>query len=301
MTAIPKHTQILQAAAQKAQGAMPPLLLEAERVAASVLQGVHGRRRPGDGESFWQFRDYQPGDPPGRIDWRQSAKRDRALVREMEWEASQSLSFWCDGSASMKFSSHTNLETKAHQAQVITLALSTLALKAQEQVGLLGDKIKPTSNRRVLDRMAEYLVQPDTGHSLSNLPPILGLKRYSQTIWISDFFENIDEVRKALLVFANKGIKGLLIEVHDPSEEDFGFEGRVRFADSETGTRWILSDVEDVRDDYQKKLRDHQALLVKEVKAIGWSLLTHRTDQPVDRAVSKAFQILSSHHKSHRC
>ena len=34
---------------------LPPLLVAAERVAMTVAQGVHGRRRVGVGETFWQF------------------------------------------------------------------------------------------------------------------------------------------------------------------------------------------------------------------------------------------------------
>ena len=75
---------------------LPPLLIAAERVAATVAQGVHGRRRVGQGDSFWQFRRYVAGDPLGRIDWRQSAKSGRPapdgwFVRETEWEAAQTI------------------------------------------------------------------------------------------------------------------------------------------------------------------------------------------------------------------
>ena len=55
-------------------GALPPLLVAAQRVASTVLQGVHGRRRVGQGDAFWQFRQYRHGDSINRIDWRQSAK-----------------------------------------------------------------------------------------------------------------------------------------------------------------------------------------------------------------------------------
>ena len=42
---------------------LPPLMVQAERVAATVAQGVHGRRRVGQGDSFWQFRAFVAGDP----------------------------------------------------------------------------------------------------------------------------------------------------------------------------------------------------------------------------------------------
>ena len=84
---------------------LPPLLVAAERVAVTVAQGVHGRRRVGQGETFWQFRQYQPGDAAARIDWRESAKSQRLYVRETEWEAAQSVWLWRDASASMDYSS----------------------------------------------------------------------------------------------------------------------------------------------------------------------------------------------------
>jgi uncharacterized protein (DUF58 family) len=287
----------LRAQADQVQGMLPALLLEAEQVAASVLQGVHGRRRSGQGESFWQFRDYQPGDPLGWIDWRQSARSDRALVRETEWEASQTLSLWCDSSASMDFASDQKIPTKLWAAQVITLALSSLALRAQEQVGLLGDVIRPTSNKSVLGRMGQSLLDPPDSHSLANLPPILGLKRNSQAVWVSDFFESLDAVRKTMMIFANKGIKGALIEVHDPAEEDLNFAGRVRFSDSETGAQWTLSNVDDVRAAYQERMAHHRAILEMEVRAAGWSLISYRTDQPLNDVLTAAFLKLSSHHQ----
>src|SRR5690348_11078441 len=82
--------------AEQLAAALPPLLVAAERVAATVAQGVHGRRRVGQGETFWQFRRYESGDPLPRIDWRESAKSQHVYVRETEWEAAQSVWLWRD-------------------------------------------------------------------------------------------------------------------------------------------------------------------------------------------------------------
>ena len=82
---------------------LPPLLVAAERVAATVAQGVHGRRRVGQGDSFWQFRPFLPGDATNRIDWRQSARSERIFVRETEWEAAQTVALWRDGGETMRW------------------------------------------------------------------------------------------------------------------------------------------------------------------------------------------------------
>src|ERR1700744_5305719 len=88
---------------------LPPLLIEAERVAQTVYQGVHGRRRSGTGETFWQFRRYEQGDPAERIDWRQSSRTDKVFIREREWEAAQTACLWADTSGSMEYASRKSL------------------------------------------------------------------------------------------------------------------------------------------------------------------------------------------------
>ena len=68
--------------------------MEADRIAATVAHGIHGRRRAGPGETFWQFRQYQPGEGAQLIDWRRSAGVRHLFVREREWEAAHTLCLW---------------------------------------------------------------------------------------------------------------------------------------------------------------------------------------------------------------
>ncbi|MGM0584353.1 MAG: DUF58 domain-containing protein, partial [Pseudomonadota bacterium] len=92
--------------AERVSGPLPPLMAEAERLAASVIAGAHGRRRAGPGETFWQYRQAMPGDPATAIDWRRSARASRQLyIREMEWEAAQTVSIWADDARSMDYRS----------------------------------------------------------------------------------------------------------------------------------------------------------------------------------------------------
>src|SRR6202048_5193378 len=100
-------------AARKATGqarslsaTMPRLILEARRVASTVIHGLHGRRRAGAGENFWQYRRFTNGEPSHNGDWRRSARDDHLYVREREWEASHSIWIWVDRSPSMDFNSH---------------------------------------------------------------------------------------------------------------------------------------------------------------------------------------------------
>src|SRR6478672_4684015 len=120
LTARPRAAAAVRDRAEQAAAALPPLLVAAERVATTVAQGVHGRRRVGQGETFWQFRQYEPGDAATRIDWRESAKSQRLYVRETEWEAAQSVWLWRDASPSMDYASTRGLPTKRERADLLT-------------------------------------------------------------------------------------------------------------------------------------------------------------------------------------
>ena len=73
---------------------LPDLLLEADRISSTVAHGIHGRRRAGPGETFWQFRQYGSLDSATLIDWRRSASSDQLYVREREWEAAHTVLVW---------------------------------------------------------------------------------------------------------------------------------------------------------------------------------------------------------------
>ena len=102
------------------------------------MHGVHGRRRAGVGETFWQFRPFVAGESAGRIDWRRSASDERLYVREREWEAAHTVLIWIDRSASMWFASKLALQPKIDRALVLGLAAADLLLRGGERVGLLG-------------------------------------------------------------------------------------------------------------------------------------------------------------------
>ena len=84
---------------------MPRLILEARRIAATVIHGLHGRKRAGPGENFWQYRRFLSGEPARRVDWRRSARDEHLYVREQEWEAAHTVWLWPDRSPSMAFCS----------------------------------------------------------------------------------------------------------------------------------------------------------------------------------------------------
>jgi uncharacterized protein (DUF58 family) len=278
--------------AEALAGRLPPLLVAAERVAATVAQGVHGRRRVGGGDSFWQFRPYAPGDSASRIDWRETAKSQRAYIRETEWEAAQSVWLWRDESASMAYASRRDLTTKGERAALILLALACLLIRGGERVALLGAGLAPGLGRGVLERMALLLARPDGAGT--GVPEIQPLPRHGGVVLIGDFLGPVDTLRRAIGAYATHGARGHLLQVLDPAEESLPFDGRVRFEGLEREAPILISRVGAIRARYVERLLAHRAEIRQLARAYGWSFAVHHTDQPPHRALLALYALISA-------
>jgi len=273
--------------AEQTAAALPPLLVAAERIAATVAQGVHGRRRVGQGETFWQFRQYQPGDAAVRVDWRKSAQSQRLYIRDTEWEAAQSVFLWRDASASMDYSSAGYIPggdwpTKRERAELILVALASLLVRGGERLSLLGSGIAPMSGRVALTRLVGLIEHdgPRAASARAGLPPVEPLPRAAQLVLIGDFLGELEATNRVVAAFAAAGLSGHLLQIVDPAEEELPFDGRVRFEDVEARDDLIVSRVENIREAYAGRFQDHREGLQAIARAVGWTFSTHRTDRP---------------------
>jgi uncharacterized protein (DUF58 family) len=284
-------------AAEALGGTLPPLLVAAERVAATVAQGVHGRRRTGRGDSFWQYRPFAEGDAAQRVDWRQSARSDRLFVRETEWEAAQTVYLWVAGGAGMRWHSPA-APPKRDRAALLTLALAALLLRAGEHVRLLGGAPHPASGRQALPALAALLAQePDREQAL---PPQLRVPRHAHVVLMGDFLEPLADIRAAMAYFASIPVTGHILQVIDPAEADLPFRGRVRFQGlgaelgaTPRGGGILVPRVEDVRGEYHRRLADQIAGIAAIVAASGWRAGLHRTDHPPGAALLGLYEALA--------
>jgi uncharacterized protein (DUF58 family) len=271
---------------------LPPLLVAAERVAMTVVQGIHGRRRVGIGETFWQFRPYQQGEPTTRIDWRQSARSDQLFLRDQEWEAAESVWLWADGSASMDYRSENALPTKDERSLLLVLALAALLTRAGERIALLGSGQRPAGGQVGLARFCDQLIEQSEAPDL--LPSNRTLPLHARVVLVSDFFSPLDELKDWLRGFTSLGIRGHLLQVLDPAEEDLPFDGRVRFDDLEQAERWALvSNVDSVRGRYQERFRAHVDGVADIGRSLGLAFATHRTSNPPEPALLALYNALA--------
>ncbi|MFQ5765550.1 MAG: DUF58 domain-containing protein [Rhodospirillales bacterium] len=289
------HSSDVHQRAEELASVLPPLLVAAERVAATVSQGVHGRRRVGQGETFWQFRRYGFGDSTQLIDWRQSAKSQPVYIRETEWEAAQSVWLWRDGSPSMSYQSSENIPTKLERADLMLLALASLLIRGGEHVALLGTGIAPASGRGVLIRLWSMIEAQDAEAESrqGNLPVFDPLPRYGRLVMIGDFLAPLEETTKILAAFANRGVRGHLLQVLDPAEETLPFSGRVRFDGMEDEGDVLIGRVEAMRDEYLRELARHNDGLEALAKSFGWRYAVHHSDRPPEAALLALYFMLS--------
>lgn len=285
--------------AEALASSLPPLLIAAERVASTVSQGVHGRRRVGQGETFWQFRRYQFGDDAQMIDWRQSAKSQPVYVRENEWEAAQSVWLWRDASASMDYRSSRHLPTKGERADLLFLALASLLIRGGEHIAALGSGVPPRSGRAALLRLAAQVESETAGRTArqarSSLPRLEALPRYGHVVWIGDFLSPLPEVKAVIDGFARRGVRGHILQILDPAEELLPFEGRVQFEGTEQEGQVLIGRVETVRGEYRDLMERHQQGLGALARTREWSFATHRTDRSPQAALLTLFMAMSPH------
>ncbi|MTI43588.1 DUF58 domain-containing protein [Roseibium hamelinense] len=266
--------------------ALPDLLVEASHVANSMIAGWHGRRRAGPGESFWQFRPFHMGEPAKRIDWRRSARDDHLYVREREWEAAHTVWLWADLSKSMVFQSKLSPVSKRDRSLVLMLALADMLAHTGERIGLPG-VTRPFSDRKAAERLADAITHLGAPKSL---PDPSGIQRFSDVVLIADLLDPLPEISQWISRVASTGARGHLVQVLDPIEETFPFDGRVEFLDPEHGMRLTAGRAEKWREAYQQKLTAHCEELQQLARRAGWTFVVHHTD----RAASEPLLVLHS-------
>lgn len=281
-------------AAEALAGTLPPLVVDAERVASAVAQGVHGRRRTGQGETFWQFRRYRWGDQPQAIDWRRSARSDRLYIRETEWEAAQSVWLWRDCSPSMEYTSG-NSAAKVARAELLLLSLCALLVRGGERVGLLSEHTPPASGRAVVNRLAVALAHERRHGSgaRSGIPPSRTLPRFATATLFGDFLAPPDETLAVVMQLASQGINGHLMQILDPAEATMPFRGRTRFEGLENEGELLVGRAEGLRQQYLDRLNAHQTTLRRGVTAAGWTMATHHTNQSPESALLSLYVVLA--------
>jgi uncharacterized protein (DUF58 family) len=258
---------------------LPSLVIAARRVAQTVRHGVHGRRRAGSGESFWQFRPFLSGEPSSRVDWRRSAREDRAFVREREWEAAHTVWIWFDRSPSMQFASSLAQASKIDRAGLLALAFADLCVRGGERAGLLG-LTRPLATQGIVEHFAEAIATDERlrGPSQAALPPALPAAPSSMVLLIGDFLSDPEDIARAVRAVSAEGAIGELVMIVDPIEETYPFSGNTEFLHPADSLRVLTPRAQNLRDAYLARLAALREAIRGTCTRSGWGMSIHRTD-----------------------
>ena len=280
----------LRTRAETQAARLPPLLAEAEHLAGTVLLGEHGRRRAGMGDDFWQYRPVQPGDSLRMIDWRRSARSDTQFIRQREWQVAQSVLLWVDRSASMAFTSLKTNTTKGDRARTLALATAILLIRAGERVGLTGTTLPPRRGEGQILRLTEHLLTPNDEDF--GTPEARAMLPHARALFVSDFLGDFDAIETALLKAADRGIRGTLLQVLDPAEESFPFQGRAVFESMGATLRHETRKASDLRSRYLDRLAERRTRLKALASMTGWQASTHNTAHSAQSALLWLYRAL---------
>ncbi|KQU85812.1 MULTISPECIES: DUF58 domain-containing protein [Ensifer] len=280
--------EVLSRAQQRAM-LVPDCLVEARRIANTVISGWHGRRKRGIGENFWQFRPYSDGESLSRIDWRRSARDDHTYVRDREWEAAHTIWLWADLSPSMMYKSTLGSVSKESRALVLMLALAEILARSGERIGCPG-VMEPISARNAAERLATAIMLSPLSEGL---PETGMIRSASDLVLIGDFLDPTDRIMERLGPLARRGLRGHVVEVADPAEEVFPYAGRTEFSDPETGQKLTAGRAEVLREDYQRAYLARRESLGVTLRHLGWTFTPHRTDRPASEALVAVHMYLS--------
>ncbi|MBU2958835.1 DUF58 domain-containing protein [Paracoccus sp. 1_MG-2023] len=275
----------LRAEAEAASGHLPALILAAERLAAMVAPGAHGLRRAGPGEDFWQYRPASQGDSLRAIDWRRSGRSDAQFVRDREAQTAQSAAIWISDGAGMDHAGGDRT-TKLQRGRLIALALSMLMLRGGEKVAMLGQPAR--AGRLQADRIAEALVRPGDRDDA----PISALRPQQRVILISDFLTDPLWLEAFLAHASGMGARGLLLQILDPDEAHFPFDGAVDFRGVSGSERHLSRDAGSLREAYLARLAERQRWLGVQAARSGWQSMCHITDEDPANALASLWSAL---------
>ena len=283
MAVADKHEAGEIAAIRRADGesrtlaaSLPRLVLEARRIAANLIHGLHGRRRAGAGESFWQYRRFVSGEPAQRVDWRRSARDDHLYVREQEWEAAHTVWLWADRSPSMAFASRQARDSKLERSLIVAFALAELLVAGGERVGIPG-LMHPTASRSVIDKMAQAMLHDETERL--SLPPSFVPSALAEIVVLSDFWSPIADITAMLAGLSASGAHGTLVQIVDPAEETFPYSGRIEFVEPEGLGVVTAGRAENWADEYVARVALHREQIRDETNRLDWLFTTHTTSR----------------------
>ena len=183
----------------------------------------------------------------------------------------------------MRFTSDPNLPEKTDRARLLALSVAVLLVRGGERVGLTGTTLPPRRGNAQLLRLAEMFSKDDDADY--GIPEARAMIPLARAMFVSDFLSDIAPVQAALTKAADRGVRGVLLQLLDPSEEAFPFQGRTIFESVGGTIAHETLKAGDLRGRYLDRLTERKAALADLCAATGWQYQCHHTDASAQSAL----------------
>lgn len=279
------------------RGRLKRLSLKTRRISGTRGFGMHASRSKGAGLEFAQYRAYEPGDEPRRIDWKLFARSDKFFVREAEEESPIAIWMLLDASASMAQADRARPDwSRFDAAKLLGLCIAELTMQQGDRFGWIALQeaalgvADPHAGRGQAGRMQidfSRLQAAGTFPDDATLAPLwerIGAR--DLVLFLSDCF---DEGGIALIErLAQAGREVVVIQLLTTEERDFPFDGGFRFRDQESGAE-LVSDGTALRDTFLSRFAAARAALDERLDKAGIRHATVVIDEPIDQPLHVLF------------
>lgn len=271
------------------------LQLAGKLVSDELLLGIHGSKRFGLGTEFEQYRHYEPGDDPKRIDWKLFARTQKHLVRESATESNFQIRLVLDLSGSMNYA-----EKDVSRLQYAKILLASLAYLGYRQSDLLSlyslqngelQTLVP-SGKKAFERILYSLEKAEAGGTWQNANPKFPefqQKQKELVIIASDFLQVGDEWLKLIQNIANLRREVVVFQILGKEELNFDLKGFYRFKDLETGKE-IELEAEVVKEDFRKSAEKYLTNLEESLRIPNVHLIRTTLQDPIASVITESLK-----------
>ncbi|MDR6562084.1 MULTISPECIES: DUF58 domain-containing protein [unclassified Arcicella] len=271
------------------------LQLAGKLVSEELMLGIHHSKRFGYGIEFEQYKHYQAGDDPKRIDWKLYARTQKHLVRESSTESNYHLRFIIDLSGSMNYTE--NGVSRLQYAKILLASLAYLGYRQGDMMSLYalqnGEvQTLVSSGKESFQRILYALEKAKaSGDWLNENPkfPIFQQKQKEVVIFVSDFLQINEEWLNLIKNLANPHREVMVFQVLGKQEIDFDLKGFFRFKDLETGKEVELQ-AESIKAEVLKNAESYLKNLTLALQIPFVYLLRTSLEDPIANVISESLK-----------
>lgn len=274
------------------------LELIAKTVVDGFIAGLHRSPDFGFSQEFAEYRAYSEGDDLRHVDWNVFARTERAYLKRYRGETNTFITMLLDVSASMAYTSQP--VSKMDYARYLCASIAYMASQQRDACGIIvfddevRNYIQPSSRQGQLARVLHAIESAKAGSRTNLTEPLLHCQQFihrrGMIAVISDFYEPVDDIMKAVQPLRAHGNELILFHILDPQEIQPHLKDPVLITDMETNESLEISP-EYVRHEYRHKIDAHISALRDKATASGIGYFLLDTARPLDAALREYLTI----------